>query len=52
MLSAPFHSQCIFNFFQEIARCADYIICSGFVSFDACASSAYVKGLDDIEWLE
>lgn len=29
---------------------ADYIICDHFVSFDACASSAYVKGLDDIEW--
>lgn len=31
---------------------ADYIICNFFffVSFDACASSAYVKGLDDIEW--
>lgn len=44
------HSQCIFNCFQETARYADYIICDGFVSFDACASSAYVKGLDDIEW--
>lgn len=29
---------------------ADYIICNFFVSFDACASGAYVKGLDDIEW--
>lgn len=28
---------------------ADYIICDHFVSFEACASSAYVKGLDDIE---
>lgn len=38
--------------FKKLVIMADYIICNFFffVSFDACASSAYVKGLDDIEW--
>lgn len=43
-------SLCIFKFFQEIRHYDWLHYLQFFVSFDACASSAYVKGLDDIEW--
>lgn len=43
-------SLCIFKFFQEIGHYDWLHYLQFFVSFDACASSAYVKGLDDIEW--
>jgi len=39
-----------FKFFQEIGHYDRLHYLQFFVSFDACASSAYVKGLDDIEW--
>lgn len=46
------HSCVFLTLFKTLLVMADYIICKFFVSVAACASSAYVKGLDDIEWEE
>lgn len=48
--SAPWPPYVFFKFFQEIGHYDWLHYLQFFVSFDACASSAYVKGLDDIEW--